>query len=198
MSQVYIVRHGNTFDKGDVIRRVGGRTDLPLSISGQAQSQALAEHFAPLNFSAAYTSPLKRQWQTAQAIMKAQNNPPSIETLETLREIDYGPDENKAESDVISRIGQTAMTAWDEHAHPPQGWDINPDEIRQNWRDFLKVQCCNSGPALVVTSNGIARFILDIADHADDMPRKLRTGAYGIIDLAEDKLRLIAWDVRPA
>ncbi|MBR9836035.1 MAG: histidine phosphatase family protein, partial [Alphaproteobacteria bacterium] len=26
---VYIVRHGNTFDKGDTVTRVGARTDLP-------------------------------------------------------------------------------------------------------------------------------------------------------------------------
>ena len=40
MSRVYIVRHGNTFDRGDVILRVGGRTDIPLSTSGIDQAKA--------------------------------------------------------------------------------------------------------------------------------------------------------------
>ena len=42
---IYIVRHGNTFDKGDVVTRVGARTDLGLSSSGQTQAEALAIHF---------------------------------------------------------------------------------------------------------------------------------------------------------
>ncbi|MFZ4686424.1 MAG: histidine phosphatase family protein [Hyphomonadaceae bacterium] len=37
-TRIFIVRHGNTFDKGDVVTRVGGRTDLPLSTSGSAQA----------------------------------------------------------------------------------------------------------------------------------------------------------------
>ena len=41
MTDIYIVRHGNTFDKGDVVTRVGARTDLPLSRSGFAQAEAL-------------------------------------------------------------------------------------------------------------------------------------------------------------
>ena len=43
--KVYIVRHGNTFDKGDVVTRVGARTDLPLSSSGQTQAEQLAAYF---------------------------------------------------------------------------------------------------------------------------------------------------------
>ena len=34
MARVIICRHGNTFDKGDLVRRVGARTDLALSKSG--------------------------------------------------------------------------------------------------------------------------------------------------------------------
>ncbi|HAY06935.1 MAG TPA: histidine phosphatase family protein, partial [Hyphomonas sp.] len=27
MARLFVVRHGNTFDKGDTVTRVGGRTD---------------------------------------------------------------------------------------------------------------------------------------------------------------------------
>ncbi|MEL6754250.1 MAG: histidine phosphatase family protein, partial [Pseudomonadota bacterium] len=46
MQTLYIVRHGNTFDTGDTVLRVGGRTDLPLSTSGEMQATALGIHFA--------------------------------------------------------------------------------------------------------------------------------------------------------
>ena len=135
---IYIVRHGNTFDKGDVVTRVGARTDLALSSSGQTQAEALAIHFmakVPEGFSAAYCSPLQRTKQTAETIMAVRENRPSIEIAEFLREIDYGPDENQPEEAVIARIGAPALAAWDEHAIPPAGWEIDPASIKQDWLD---------------------------------------------------------------
>ena len=41
MTQLLIVRHGNTFETGETPRRVGLRTDLPLSSSGRKQANAL-------------------------------------------------------------------------------------------------------------------------------------------------------------
>ena len=68
MTRVIICRHGNTFDKGEVARRVGARTDLALSKSGIVQAKFLAEQFTPLksgyNFSKAYCSPLQRTQST--------------------------------------------------------------------------------------------------------------------------------------
>lgn len=197
MSLVYVVRHGNTFDKGDVIRRVGGRTDLPLSTSGQLQAQRLAKHFSHINFGRAYASNLKRQVETAQAILNAQEQSPVIETLDFLREIDYGPDENKPEADVIERLGEIALTAWDKHARPPQGWRVDVEAIRLGWTEFFNAQRCEDKPILLVTSNGTARFILDVATHKADLTRKLRTGAYGVVNILGETPNLTSWDVRP-
>ena len=90
---LYIVRHGNTFNKGDTVTRVGARTDLPLSSSGQAQAEALADHFRPIAFAQAIAGPLKRTRQTAEAILAEQAAPPELEIGNFLREIDYGPAE---------------------------------------------------------------------------------------------------------
>ncbi|MEP1230823.1 MAG: histidine phosphatase family protein [Litorimonas sp.] len=201
MSLIYIVRHGNTFDTGDIIRRVGGRTDLPLSVSGQIQAQKLAAHFKNLNFVNAYASKLKRQVDTANAILNAQSQSCKLETLEFLKEIDYGPDENKAENDVIARIGSTAMANWDKNAVPPQGWNVDPRAIQDKWGHFFDSHKINNlppkGPTLIVTSNGIARFILDVTEHKTNIPRKLRTGSYGIVDVQKNTPRILSWDVRP-
>jgi len=197
MSLVYVVRHGNTFDKGDVVRRVGGRTDLPLSTSGHMQAECLAEHFAHIDFGRVYASKLKRQYETAQVILNAQEQALEIETLEFLREIDYGPDENRPEADVISRIGEVAMAGWELHARPPKGWKVNPDAIRRGWAEFFGAQRDVEKPTLLVTSNGTARFILDVTSHKTDLSRKLRTGAYGIVNTLGKTPYLMSWDMRP-
>ena len=38
-----IVRHGNTFDGNEPVRRIGARTDLPLVASGFDQARALGQ-----------------------------------------------------------------------------------------------------------------------------------------------------------
>lgn len=202
MGLVYILRHGNTFDKGEIVRRVGGRTDLPLSVSGHMQAESLASHFSHIEFARVFASPLKRQHETAQAIVKAQKSSLVIEPLECLREVDYGPDENKPESEVIARIGAAAMSQWDTHGLAPDGWQIDPAAIRKDWADLFNSLRTTTKPVLVVTSNGTARFIFDIAEPVSGITRKLHTGAYGVVKLGGEKLgdnrpQIISWDIRP-
>jgi len=191
--RAYIVRHGNTFDKGDVVRRVGGKTDLPLSTSGLQQARLLAETFKILSFAESFSSDLKRTRQTADHILgKGQYQFASF-----LKEIDYGPDEGRPETEVIARVGSAALRKWDLHAVAPQGWSVNADDLRTAWQAFF-ASCKPHSNTLVVTSNGVARFLLDVIDGGEAAPRKLRTGAYGIISLDTKGPRLIDWDIRPA
>ncbi len=194
MARLYVVRHGNTFDHGDIVRRVGGRTDLPLSQSGQVQARALAKAFSSIRFDRALVSPLRRTRMTADAILDAQTQPPKAELTESLIEIDYGPDEGEAEDKVVARIGEDALRAWDRDAIVPDGWIIDPQAVRNGWRTLLQDL---KGTVLIVTSNGVARFLLDIADH-DGVDRKLKTGAYGVLEGENETWRITDWNVRPS
>ncbi|MEO1324200.1 MAG: histidine phosphatase family protein, partial [Pseudomonadota bacterium] len=140
MTDIYIVRHGNTFDKGDTVTRVGARTDLPLSQSGQAQADKLAEHFrsiAPEGFDVAFCSALQRTRQTAETILRVCGSRRGLQVLDFLKEVDYGPDENQPEDRVIARIGEAALEAWDREAVPPPGWDVEPENIIAEWASLL-------------------------------------------------------------
>lgn len=204
--RVFVVRHGNTFDKGDTVTRVGARTDLDLSPSGQAQADALARHFEAegIVFSRALSSPLKRTVQTAEAILARQNAGVALEHAEFLREIDYGPDENQPEPDVVARIGQAALDAWETAAIVPPGWTVDPDQLTAAWRGcFAELSIQSRGrDVLTVTSNGIARFALLLAQLGDrdetGQGLKLKTGAYGVFECGEaGDVSLRDWDVRP-
>jgi len=188
MRRVIIVRHGNTFDAGDVIRRVGRGTDLPLSTSGQAQAKALSAHFIDTPFDKVISSPLKRTYETADIITT------NVQFDDRLLEIDYGPDEGKPEDEVVARLGASVIERWDTDATPPRDWAVDPAQIRADWADILSESI---GTTLVVTSNGIARFALDVATH-DGAERKLKTGAYGVIEERVDGWHVTAWNVRPS
>ncbi|MBA3069500.1 MAG: histidine phosphatase family protein [Hyphomonas sp.] len=200
MARLFVVRHGNTFDAGDVVTRVGGRTDLPLSVSGAAQAAKLAAHFAGTPFAAALASPLERTRATARAILGARTDAPALLIRSFLREIDYGADENQPEEAVVARLGEAALKAWDEDGAVPPGWIVDPASIREGWAALLREIAALPGTAnvLVVTSNGTARFLPDVVDAKPaGLDRKLKTGAWGEIEVAAGSARILGWNRRP-
>lgn len=199
MARLFVVRHGNTFDKGDTVTRVGARTDLPLSVSGQEQAQKLAAHFAGTRFDAALCSVLTRTRQTARAILSERTDSPALLVAPFLTEIDYGPDENQPEDIVAARLGP-ALEAWDRDGTPPPGWLVDPEAIRAGWRGLLAraASLPETANALVVTSNGIARFLPDVVDKVPgDIDRKLKTGAWGELSVTGMGSELLSWNQRP-
>ncbi|GFM29158.1 histidine phosphatase family protein [Novosphingobium sp. PY1] len=199
-----IVRHGNTFAAGETPRRIGARTDLPLTEKGREQARALAALFAAQGwvFARALVSPLLRTRETAQIILDAQHGAAKAEPCAWLREIDHGPDEDRSEEAVLARIGIEALTAWERHAAPPPDWQVDAEMRLQGWRDLFAKRDAQ-GPALLVTSNGAARFALmaDPAlaaamDRLDSL--KLPTGGYGVIRRSDGGgLMLESWGLRP-
>ena len=200
---VYIVRHGNTFDRGDTVTRVGARPDLPLSRSGQEQARNLAAHFSAsgVQFTEAVAGPLRRTVETAEAILAEQENPPRLQIEIFLREIDYGPDENRPEEDVVARLGEGVLHRWETQAIVPPGWQVDPDALVESWRGwFASVGSSGKGPVLCVTSNGIARFARFAAEAAAPQhgDLKLKTGAFARFEVAPDgTARIAGWNIRP-
>lgn len=193
-----IVRHGNTFESGDPPRRIGARTDLPLTAAGEAQAQALGAHFAALGlgFTRLLVSPLRRTQASARAILAHLPGSPPPEACDWLREIDHGPDENATEDAVLARIGAEALAAWDERATVPPGWTVEAETRLAGWHGLFAQD--HGGPVLLVTSNGAARFALMAAGLAVSGGMKLPTGGYGVIRKGADGvLSLAEWGVRP-
>lgn len=196
-----IVRHGNTFESSEPVRRIGARTDLPLVTSGLDQARALGAAFVAqgLTFDRAMAAPLRRTRSTIQEILAHQPQPPAIESVDWLKEIDHGPDEGMSENSVTARIGQDALAAWDAEARAPDGWVVDADQRIQGWSGLWRT---GQGRVLIVTSNGAARFALlsdeTLQRQASGLASlKLRTGAYGVIAREQGALHLMAWDRRP-
>ena len=111
MTRLYIVRHGNTFEAGEAPRRVGRRTDLPLTAAGLAQAEALGRGFAAdgVVFGACQAGTLQRTRVTAETILCTMGAQLAVEPSELLTEIDHGPDEDQTEAAVEARIGKQAL-----------------------------------------------------------------------------------------
>lgn len=201
VTKLIIIRHGNTFDKGDICTRVGARTDLPLSNSGKEQAVRLGKYFKQKNIEpdVVFTSELKRTYQTAEIALNEAGHKVEIKQLPIFNEIDYGPDENKTEEEVIARIGQNILDLWDNFAIVPKDWIFDADECVNNWKDFANEieNKYKNKTIMVVTSNGIVRFSPYLTENfgkfAKDFKIKVSTGALCIF---EKKYNREYWEIK--
>lgn len=204
MTTLIIVRHGNTFEKGETPRRVGARTDLPLVESGRSQARAIG-HWLKTNGlypEAVYSSQLQRTKETAEIALKEAGYKEPVYPLAIFNEIDYGPDENLPENAVIARVGEQALKDWDEKAKVPQGWAFDPTQCIEDWKNFAghiidDHQTC----VMVVTSNGIARFAPYITGDFDSFAQnhgiKISTGAVCVLQYENGRWTVKDWNVKP-
>lgn len=88
--KLILVRHGETLSNRE--NRVQGITDIELSEHGCRQAEKLADALRSESIEGIVSSPLKRAYQTAQAIGKFHNI--SIEVEQNLQELNHGDFEN--------------------------------------------------------------------------------------------------------
>lgn len=207
MTRLIIARHGNTFDPDDTPTRVGKHTDLPLVEKGRLQARALGHYLKEhaLIPDVIYSSTLIRTKETATLALEEAGISLPVHALDIFDEIDYGPDENKPESEVIARLGEDAIKAWDTDSIVPDGWLLDPDIVIRQWQQFAdeisRPDTSSDQTILVVTSNGVARFAGHITENYDqfkaDYPIKLKTGALGILRFSGDTWTVQGWNVVP-
>lgn len=189
-----IIRHGNTFEKDEPPRRIGGKTDLQLTAEGRQQIARLRVYLEKFKLlpQRLFASPLQRTMQSAKIIST------SFEVLEFLREIYHGMDENKTEDIVLKNVGKAALEAWDREGKLPPGWTADILGIRQGWQGLKKLCRDNGGIWAAVTSNGVARFVFEDVDGIPEN-RKLSTGAFGMLVYDEETKRwnCQGWNLKP-
>lgn len=201
MTTLLVARHGNTFDPGETVLRVGMKTDLPLSASGKDQVASLGEHLKKIypNLSKIYTSHLRRTIETGRQIIESFERPITLEALACFDEVDYGVDEGKPEKDVLTRIGPEAMRLWETEHIPPQGWCVDTNVVKEQWHDFLNriTQEHPDQTILVVTSQSIARFlpyVLDSEDTTSGDVYKMKTASVSALSYQEGTWHILYWN----
>ena len=93
---IILVRHGET--QGNIEGKAQGHFDAPLTDKGVRQAQALAQRLTDTEFSAIYSSDLRRAVHTAEAIINNRSDI-HIQLRQELRELHYGTYENTPWSD---------------------------------------------------------------------------------------------------
>lgn len=97
MRELWLVRHGET--EWSRSGQHTGRTDIPLTKTGEEQAAALRERLAQISFDLVLSSPLQRARRTA--ALAGFSDP---EPCDDLLEWDYGPGEGLTAAQIQERI----------------------------------------------------------------------------------------------
>jgi broad specificity phosphatase PhoE len=159
---ILLVRHGETAWNRE--GRYQGRTDIPLSETGQAQVRALGERLRQVPIQLAYASPLSRAKNTAEAILAGRQGVP-LWLDANLVEISHGDWEGQLASDVEMSHAEMFGT-W--RSHPGRNSPAGPgaetlgDVETRAWTVLDKV--CNDlgehDTALIAAHDAVNRVIL--------------------------------------
>jgi len=200
MTELPLVRHGNTFAPGDRIIWVGSGEDLPLVESGRAQARALAKTLASAEWcpSAALSGGLKRQ---VEHLHLATAGAPAPGVHAALNEVDYGRWGGRTTDEIVAEHGDAAVRAWNERSEWPEsaGWPESLEEVRARVGRFAaEVASGRHGSrVLVCSSNGLLRWFLGLVPGAleEAIERgtfKVKTGHVGRMECDRSGL----WSVR--
>ena len=200
MNRILLARHGNTFGPGDKIVWVGAREDLPLVETGEAQARALGDALrdAGLCPGRIVSGPLQRTRRAAEIVAGLTGFDGAIEIDDRLREIDYGSWGGKSNDEIEAEIGAEALALWDKQHTRPDGVDWSPSEaeIRTNALAVMSEAAGRPGLSLIVTSNGILRYMYAALAGPEDQA-KVKTGHVCGAAFDGNKGERLFWNAKP-
>ncbi|MBL8833079.1 MAG: histidine phosphatase family protein [Rhodospirillales bacterium] len=203
MRRLLLVRHGNTFEDGAPVVRVGSRTDLPLTAKGLAQAAtfAAAVRAAGLAVGPFLAGPLAR---TRMFVTHGFGFEPRLD--DRLREIDYGSWEGRTDADIALTAGADTLEAWNRRCVWPegQGWSPDPGTLEAGAATLVRELAAGDARLVPVlcSSQGILRYFAKLdatwfAAAAADGKLGVATGSCCGIVVDGASVRVAFWNRKP-
>jgi len=197
--RLLLVRHGNTFEKGQPPVQIGSRTDLPLTNEGRNQAKTVGGFFLSQNIvpKGIYSGSLKRQYESAQIIAKEL----SLDNLffpnePALTEIDYGLWEGLTAEEIAAKWPEEYRkwtTSIDWPAGIFEGSHHHHINAIDKWLDHLRKKYQSGDTLIAVTSNGVIQYFRPDRTKND----KVKTGHFCELHIHPDSLTIEKWNAAP-
>ena len=130
---LYIMRHGQT--EWNVLRKLQGRTDIPLNEEGRKMARQAAVECRDTHFDVCYCSPLCRAKETAELVLAGRDVP--IYFDERLMELGFGEYEG-VENGYSDLSLPVSRLFHDPEAYVAEGGAESLDELFARTGEFLK------------------------------------------------------------
>ncbi len=188
-SRIFLVRHGETdWNKEG---RFQGQIDIPLNEKGKDQAYKASKYLNKVKFDKAYSSSMRRPYQTAQIILENKDIL-EIKKVDDLMEINHGLWEGKLEIE-IGKDWPQMLREWHqkpENVKMPEGESIQNVSERsiKAWQKICKSQKPNNNTLIVAHDAVNKTLICNILglDYSNIWMIKQGNGGISIIDVFED------------
>ena len=168
-AMIYILRHGKT--EWNILRKLQGKTDIPLCDEGRKMAEDAAKRYADVHFDICYSSPLIRARETAEIILKGRDVP--ILTDDRLSEMGFGEYEGLAKSFDIPDCPINLLFQHPEEYTEPVGGAESLDELYERTGSFLKeviIPLHKEGKDVLIVGHGAMNSC--ILTQVKGLPRK--------------------------
>lgn len=150
--KVYLIRHGETdWNKEGKLQ---GRVDIPLNAEGRHVAELTREALQEVPFDVAFTSPLKRAYETAEIILRGRGVP--IIKDDRIIEVGFGTYEGKKRKDWDENIKNFFLKS---EAYVPLGEGETFEDVLEREGAFLKELFSDSryqGKTILIATHGAA------------------------------------------
>jgi broad specificity phosphatase PhoE len=209
--RLYLVRHGNTFEEGQVPTQVGLRTDMPLTAKGreQAKQMGLFLKESGVTLARIYAGGLIRQREAAQIIAGQLGCENRVNMGEpALDEVDYGDWEGLTSGQIKARWPEECRN-WEEAAQWPAGIFVGSFAERieriKHWVEHVRLEHERGETVLAATSNGNIRFFCyfissmweELVEQRRMKELKVGTGNYCELQVLPESINILQWNKKP-
>ena len=202
ISELILVRHGNTFNSSEEAVRVGLKQDLPLVLSGEKQAEDLGiflkKYYSPEVILSAELKRTQRFAEILQQFLRV-----DTKTDPCLNEIDYGEWGGLNNSEIEERFSKTALENWDKKSVWPENANWQPGE-REVIKNVFRIskESLKYKSVLLVSSNGILRYFLKLIEGAfkeavENNSFKMQTGSYSVLKYKNKAWTIDKWNQKP-
>lgn len=194
VTRIFLIRHGETLWNSE--HRIQGHIDSPLTPTGLAQAQALAQRLQAQTFAALYSSDLGRAYQTAQCLAQTTHLPILVD--QRLRERNLGCLQGLTRSEAQQQFPKEYQLyqTLDPDYLIPNGESLR--QFRQRCISCLE-ELIKQHPGqriLVVSHGGVLINVFKHTLHLPyDMPRwfEIFNTSLNVFSYKEDHWRLETW-----
>jgi len=202
---LFLVRHGNTFERDQQPYWIGSQQDLDLTSEGINQAFELAKALSSLapQISEVVSAPLLRTLKFSSILQSELKIPGIVREDLKLAEINYGDWGGLTSAEILERFGSEEIEDWEKRGIWPKmrNWSPSSEKIKSDIFDLTAEIKRSERNVLLVSSNGILRYFLHLIPGLFERAlhegwAKMRTGALGVIRIDNTQNELLGWNLK--
>ncbi len=162
MSRIFLIRHGEVEGNSGARPTFAGWNDVPLTLRGERQVQAVAQRMQRERLRAVHSSDLQRARRTAEPIAALHGL--EVQTDEAWREVNYGAWAGLGEAEI--RAGwdelwrQRQSDVWRVAAPDGESYEDLWRRLQPAWERIVAQSRASDEDAAVIGHNGTIRILL--------------------------------------